>query len=127
MIYLCQTWGQSKTGLFNKIEKLQDKALRIINFLPNTALVSEIYKTPKNSKTSDYISFQNALLVKNYFENQLPQPLLNFFKKTTKRHNHSKRSVSKNFAFVEKANSNSYGIDSVRYQPFIIWNKYKIT
>ena len=51
MIYLCQTWGQSKTGLFNKIEKLQDKALRIINFLPNTALVSETHKTPKNSKT----------------------------------------------------------------------------
>ena len=51
MIYLCQTWGQSKTGLFNKIEKLQDKARRIINFLPNTALVSEMYKTPKNSKT----------------------------------------------------------------------------
>ena len=51
MIYLCQTWGQSKTGLFNKIEKLQDKALRIINFQPNTTPVSEIYKTPKNSKT----------------------------------------------------------------------------
>ena len=114
MIYLCQTWGQSKTGLFNKIEKLQDKALRIIRPL-------------KILKSSDYISFQNALLVKNYFENQLPQPLLNFFKKTTKRQNHSKRSASKNFAFVEKANSNSYGIDSVRYQPFIIWNKYKIT
>ena len=61
--------------------KLQDEALRIINFLPNTALVSEICKTSKILKPSDYISLKNALLVKNCFEKQLPQPLLNVFKK----------------------------------------------
>ena len=117
MIYVCQTWGQSKTELFNKIQKLHDKVLHIINFLPNTGPVSEIYKL------SDYISLQNALLVKNCFEKQLPQPLLNFFKKTTEQHNHSTCSASKNFAFVEEANSKSYGIDSIRYQAVIIWNK----
>ena len=39
-IYSCQTWGQSKRELFNKIQKLQDKALCILNFLPNAALVT---------------------------------------------------------------------------------------
>ena len=79
LMYACQTWGQSKTELFNKIQKLQDKALRIINFLPNTASVSEIYKTSKFLKLSDYMSLQNALLVKNCFKKQLSQPLLIFF------------------------------------------------
>ena len=116
-------WGQSKTELFKKIQKLQDKAVCIINFLPNTTLVSEIYKTTKILKLSDYISLQNALLVKNYFEKQLPQPLLNFFKKTTEQHNHSMHFASKNFAFVEEANSKSYGIDSIRYHTVITWNK----
>ena len=37
--------------------KLQDEALRIINFLPNTALVSEICKTSKILKPSDYKHF----------------------------------------------------------------------
>ena len=123
LIYACQTWGQSKTELFKKIQKLQDKAVRIINFLPNTAPVSEIYKTTKILKLSDYISLQNALLVKNCFQKQLPRPLLNFFRKTTEQHNHSTRSASKNFAFVGEANSKSYGIDSIRYQAVIIWNK----
>ena len=59
----------------------------------------------------------------NYFEKQLPQPLLDFFKKTIEQYNHSTRSASKNFAFVDEANSKSYGIDSVRYQAAIIWNK----
>ena len=126
LIYACQTWGQSKTELFNKIQQLQDKALRIINFLPHTVPVSEIYKTSKILKLSDYIiSLQKALLVKNCFEKQLSQPLLNFFKKSTEQHNHSTSSASKNFTFVEEANSKLYGIESIRYQAVIIWNKLK--
>ena len=66
---------------------------------------------------------QNALTVRSFFEKQLPQPLLNFFKKTTEQHNHSTRYASKNFAFVEEANSKSYGINLIRYQAVIIWNK----
>ena len=47
LIYACRTWGQSKTELFNKIQKLQDKALRIINFLPRTTPGNDIHKTQK--------------------------------------------------------------------------------
>ena len=54
---------------------------------------------------------------------QLPQPLLNFFKKTTGQHNHLTCSATKNFAFVEKANSKLYGIESIRYQAVTIWKK----
>ena len=36
--------------------KLQKKALQIINFLPKTAPVKEIYKNSKILKISDYIS-----------------------------------------------------------------------
>ena len=104
--------------LFNKIQKLQDKALCIINFLLNTALVCEIYKT---SKTLWLIA--KCLKRENCFEMQLPQPLLNFFKKTTGQHNHLTCSATKNFAFVEKANSKLYGIESIRYQAVTIWKK----
>ena len=36
--------------------------------------VIEFYKISKTQKLSDYISLQNALIVKNCFEKQLPQP-----------------------------------------------------
>ena len=71
LIYACQTWGQSKTEHFDEIQSLQNKALRIINSLPNTVPVSKIYKTSKILKLFDYISLQNALPVKNCFEKQL--------------------------------------------------------
>ena len=53
--------GDNPKQNFKKIQKLQDKALRIVNFLPNTAPVSEIYKTSKIIKLSDCISLQKLL------------------------------------------------------------------
>ena len=82
-----------KKELFNKIQKPQDKALDIINFPPNTALVSEIYKTSKIIKLSMAhckICYCSAL---------------------------------KNFEFVEEAYSKSYEIDSIRYQAVNVWSK----
>ena len=72
LIYACKTWGQSKTELFDNIQKFQGKVLRIINFLPNIAPVSGIYKTSKILKIFDCISLWDALLVKNCFESNYP-------------------------------------------------------
>ena len=44
-------------------------------------------------------------------------------KKITEQHSHSIRSASKDFAFVDRANSKLYGIESIRYQAVMIWNK----
>ena len=61
LIYACQIWGQTKSNLLKKAQILQEKALRIINFLPNTAPVNKIYKKSKIFKISDYGSLQDAL------------------------------------------------------------------
>ena len=37
-------WGEEKSTLYRKIENLQDKALRIINFLPNNYPISNTYE-----------------------------------------------------------------------------------
>ena len=51
IIYACQIRGQSKTKLFQETEKLQDKAIHIISFLPKGASVKETYSTLKILKT----------------------------------------------------------------------------
>ena len=67
LIYACQIWGQSKTKLFQEIEKLQDKAIRIICFLPKGASVKEAYSTLEILKIWDFISLENVLLVKHVY------------------------------------------------------------
>ena len=47
---------------------IKSKNFKIRLFLPNAAPASEIYKTSKILKLSDYILLQNALLKKNFFE-----------------------------------------------------------
>ena len=46
LIYGCQVWGQREieSQLLKTIGTLQDKAIRIINFLPNETTVQNIYK-----------------------------------------------------------------------------------
>ena len=65
LIYACQIWGQSKSDHFRKLVELQDKALRIqgkalriINFLPDKAPLRDIYKNSKILKLPDYIALQ---------------------------------------------------------------------
>ena len=121
-LYACQIWGQTKSNLFKKVQKLQEKALQIIYFLPKTAPVKKIYKISKILKISDYVSLQNTLLVKDCFNANLPETFLKYFVKTEEQHHHKTHSTSKNGAAVQEFNTETYGNDSVKYQSIKIWN-----
>ena len=123
LIYACQIWGQSKTKLFQEIEKLQDKAIRIISFLPKWASVKEAYSTLKILKIRDFISLQNALLVKDVFEEKIPSPFMTYFKKLNTQHLHATRSAMNQSAFVPIVNTEIHGINSIKYRSVEIWNK----
>ena len=43
----------------------------------------DTYENSRFLKLQDYISLQNAMLVKDRFDEQLPKPLINCFKKKT--------------------------------------------
>ena len=64
LIYSCQIWGQNNT-ILRKLEPLQNKALRIINFKNNEYNVNELYKTNKILKIADYIKLLNCLFVRD--------------------------------------------------------------
>ena len=67
LIYGCQTWGQDQNEEFKKIEKLQEKAIRIINFLPlNAPVEKKIYEI------KDFIMLQNILFVKDCLSENAP-------------------------------------------------------
>ena len=122
LIYASQIWGQTKTDLFRKLIELQEKALRIINFLPDTAPLNNIYKNSKILKLPDYIALQNALLVKDFFRQEIPKPLNQYFKKSNDQHQHATRSSTQNSLFVPKVQTETYGKNSIKYQSTILWN-----
>ena len=123
VIYACQIWGQSKNKLFQDIEKLQDKAICIISFLPKGASVKEPYSTLKILKIRDFISLQNALLVKDIFEEKRPSPFMIYFKKLNTQHLHTMHPAINQSASVPIVNTEIHSINSIKYRSVEIWNK----
>ena len=72
MTYGCQIWGQNRSAHLIKISKLQDRALRIINFQEFNDNPSTLYKNEKIIKIHDLIKIQNILHVHDYL-NALPE------------------------------------------------------
>ena len=79
LIYGCQIWGQDQNEEFKKIEKLQEKAIRIISFLPLYATVEKLMCEMNILKIKDFGMLQNILFVKDKLENYLGNSLGSFY------------------------------------------------
>ena len=71
MTYGCQIWGQSFNNThINKIQILQNNALRIITFCPDFRdHVTPIYAAQNILKIKDLIALKNILLIHDYLKN----------------------------------------------------------
>ena len=74
LIYGCQVWGQYQGTEYKKIETLQEKAIRIMKFLPNNAPVSkEMHKLRTLLHCKTYFLYMTTLKKKEW--KALTQPL----------------------------------------------------
>ena len=112
----------TKSSKKNQISELQDKALRIINFKQKNYPVSELYKSNKILKLTDYVKLLNCMFVKNTLStNQIPI-FNNVFKKTNKIHSHNTRHTSRNTVELPQPMAEGYGRCSARFQAATTWN-----
>ena len=82
-------WGQTKTKLFLEVEKLQNKAIQTINFLPfNSYNINKTLTDLKIPKLPDSILLQNSLYIceRLLCEKEIPNPFINYFKKSGSQH-----------------------------------------
>ena len=72
-------WGQTSNNSIKRIETLQNKAIRTINFAPYNSPTNHLYKESKILKFTDYIKLQNFLLVHDNIHKKVPFALQNSF------------------------------------------------
>ena len=70
-----QIWGQSNNHAIKKLQIVQNKALRTINFKHAQSSVNPLYKECKILKLADNIKLQNFLFAYDNLKNTYP-PLL---------------------------------------------------
>ena len=69
MTYGSQIWGQHSNVYIEKLFKLQNSAMRIIEFQANP---NPIYKENRILKLDDYVTLQNCLFVHDCLNNKSP-------------------------------------------------------
>ena len=115
LMYGSQLWGNHHNIHRNRIVKLQDKALRILNFAHYRAPTSPLYKNSKILKFRDNITLNNSVFGHDSFKGILPH-ILNNFVYLQNLHDNNTRISSQYHVKLPKSNTLIYGINSITGQ-----------
>ena len=132
MNYGSQIWGQNKNDHIKRIIKLQDRAIRVLNFADYRAPTSELYKKSGILKFEDSIKIDNFLYVHNSLNNRLPSCLnkqFKYMKIQTEQNTRNAKLLNTKESLIElpKSRTTYYGIQSITDQSARIWNYMQIT
>ena len=122
MVYGCQVWGQNINVHIEKIQKLQNRAMRIISFSNYQADSNPIYKIKKILKLKDYISLQNCLFVHDYTNKNLPLCFNDYFQFVNEVHSKRTKNSELGCIFVPHFTTIKYGINSITRRSIDSWN-----
>ena len=112
--YSTQVWGQLSDNQLNRIQTLQNKAIRIINFADYKASASPLYRKSNILEVSDIVNVQNLLLVFDCVKGRLPTALSNISIPVKNTHTYGTRGAKNCKIFVPSANTTMYGLRSIK-------------
>ena len=127
LTYGSQIWGQYVNRNVKRIIKIQNKALKIINFANYCAPTSILYKDSNILKFSDHVTLHNFLYVHDITTRRVPSPLEGTLAFSYDKHNHLTRHSIRNCVELPKSRTIEYGIHSITSQSARSWNSLQVT
>ena len=115
--YGCQLWGQTQTQVLQNIEKIQNKALRILNFKNPWDQIEQIYKESKIFKLKDIVTISNLRFVYDQMNKLLP-----IFINKTRQHLYNTRG---NSLYVPQVKTMTYSSNSFTLHAMRTWNFFQ--
>ena len=122
LTYGCQIWGQSNNKHITRLQNIQNRAIRIINFADYRDPPNPLYSKSNILKLTDYVKLQNFCYVHNSINGNLPASLRNSFTIAADTHNQNTRGASQFKMLQPKARTQPFGINSIKYQAAGFWN-----
>ena len=113
--YGCQLWGQTQTQVLQNIGKIQNKAVRIINFKSPWEPSEQIYQEYKIFKLNDNVTISNLKFVYDQRNKILPWVFENFFINNT----------TGNSLDVPQVKTTTYGSNSFTLHAIRTWNFFQ--
>ena len=119
LLYGSQIWGQHNT-VKKRLQILQNKALRIMNFYPCRTSASPLYKKCEILKLTDIISLQNFLFAHDSLKNNLPSSLIGQLSLVNTVNN----TRSEMYYQLDRLRTKTilYGTNSIKSKSIDVWN-----
>ena len=119
LMYNCQIWGQTN-GIVKKLQILQNKALRVINFKPYFSSATPLFKNNEILKIEDNVSLQNFIFAHDSLNNNLPSTLCGLLQLKDS----SQNTRNKDFCQLERpfTRTITYGTKSIKNKSIDVWN-----
>ena len=124
LTYGAQIWAQFNNKHVCRLQKLQDRAIRRLNFAKPRDPPSPLYKRSAILKLSDHVKLQNFLYVHNSINGSLPEALRNSFQMTSAIHDFDTRGSSQCKVILPKVRTLNYGLNSINYKSAASWNLF---
>lgn len=115
MKYGSQIWDQFLNSHIKRITNLQNKSIRIINFSHFRISANIYYKSTNILNLANIVKLNNFLFVHDPYHNKLPATLTNIFSYTKGIHSHNTRGSKQQHISLPKVNTQTYGINSIKY------------
>ena len=127
LTYASQVWGQFFNKHVSRLQLIQNKAIKIINFGKFRDSVTPLYQKSRILKLTDHVKLQNFLFVHNTLRGNIPLPLKNYFQISADTYSYDTRAAGQHKLVLPKARTQPYGLNSIKYCATAIWNSIVIT
>ena len=125
LLYGSQLWGQSNITSQNKLQKLQNRALRKILFLKKQDSVSQTQKELKILKSPDVLYLQNCLFYVPDWNQSKIGKLFCWLKALRWQPHYLTKSKEKDLLDVPFVSTQIYGTQPVKYNRIKYWNNFR--
>ena len=122
MNYGCLTWAQNLNSHVFRIGKIQNKAIKTINFAQHDDDVDLLYPKNRIIKFTDQVKMENFLYTHASIKGKIPGPLRNQFLIRGEHCDPSTRGSTLTMLILPKVRTQGYGINSIKYKATAYWN-----
>ena len=109
------------------MSRIQNKALRIINFEHHRTSANILYHDSKILKLGDSIKLSNFLYAHDIFTNNIPSVFCNILHLTENSHLFNTRNIKYKSFIIPTVRTTIFGLNSIKSKSVGIWNSYNRT
>ena len=109
-------------GIMQKIVKLQNRAIRTINFKGPRSETTKLYADNKILKLEDFIKLSHCLFIHDYLNDMLPKCFEDYYQRLNSMYFERTKNAKLGCLFVPFKKSTKYGLNSITLQSILTWN-----